>query len=108
MINSKLYDVLKPIALVWLPALGALYFALSGIWGVPDAEQVIGSITAVDTFLGAVLHISSVQYTPPSGGKLIVDPEARKISLEPDVDPEQILTLKDGQKVTYTVVEDKG
>ena len=57
-----MYDVLKWIALIGLPAIGTLYFALSGIWGFPYAEQVVGTITAVDTFLGAVLGISSAQY----------------------------------------------
>lgn len=60
--NNKLYDVLKQIALVWLPAVGALYFALSGIWGLPYAREVVGTITAVDTFLGAILGISTASY----------------------------------------------
>ena len=60
--SNKMYDVLKWIALIGLPAIGTLYFALSGIWGFPYAEQVVGTITAVDTFLGAVLGISSAQY----------------------------------------------
>ena len=61
-LNSKLYDVLKWIALVVLPALGTLYFALSGIWHLPYGEEIVGTITAVDTFLGAILGISSIQY----------------------------------------------
>ena len=60
--NSKIYDVLKWIALVVLPAIGTLYFALSSIWGLPYGEQIVGTITAVDTFLGAILGISSIQY----------------------------------------------
>ena len=60
--SNKVYDILKIIALVWLPALGTLYFALAGIWGLPYAEQVVGTITAVDTFLGSVLHISKIRY----------------------------------------------
>ena len=62
MMNSKLYDVLKVIAQIWLPALGTLYFALSVIWGFPYAEEVVGTITAVDTFLGAILGISNSMY----------------------------------------------
>ena len=60
--SNKVYDILKWIALVVLPATGTLYFALSGIWGFPNGEQVVGTITAVDTFLGAILGISSVKY----------------------------------------------
>lgn len=60
--NSKVYDVLKWIAQILLPALGTLYFALAGIWDFPYAEAVVGTITAVDTFLGVLLGISSAQY----------------------------------------------
>lgn len=61
-LNDKVYDILKWIALYLLPALGTLYFALSGIWGFPYGEEVVGTITAVDTFLGVVLGISSATY----------------------------------------------
>ena len=60
--NNKVYDVLKWIAMYLLPALGTLYFALAGIWGLPYGEQIVGTITAVDTFLGVILGISTVQY----------------------------------------------
>ena len=60
--NNKVYDVLKWIAMYLLPALGTLYFALSGIWGLPYGEQIVGTITAIDTFLGVILGISTVQY----------------------------------------------
>lgn len=60
--SNKVYDILKEIALVWLPAIGTLYFALAGIWGFPYAEQIVGTITAIDTFLGTVLHISNKLY----------------------------------------------
>jgi hypothetical protein len=48
--------------LILLPALGTLYFALAGIWGFPYGEQVVGTITAIDMFLGALLGISNMQY----------------------------------------------
>lgn len=60
--SNKVYDVLKFIAQILLPALGTLYFALAGIWNFPYAEQVVGTITAVDTFLGVVLGISTINY----------------------------------------------
>lgn len=60
--NDKIYDLLKWIALILLPALGTLYFALAGIWGFPYAEQIVGTITAIDTFLGVCLRISTAKY----------------------------------------------
>lgn len=61
--SNKVYDVLKWIAMVLLPALGTLYFALASIWGLPMGEQVVGTIAAINTFLGACLGISSVRYS---------------------------------------------
>ena len=60
--SSKVYDALKFIAVIVLPAAGALYFALSQIWGLPYGEEIVGTITAIDTFLGAVLMIDSAKY----------------------------------------------
>lgn len=60
--SNKTYDTLKWIAQYLLPAAGTLYFALAGIWGLPSGEQVVGTITAVDTFLGVILGISAAQY----------------------------------------------
>lgn len=57
-----MYDTLKWIAQILLPAVGTLYFALAQIWHFPLAEQVVGTITAVDCFLGALLGISTMQY----------------------------------------------
>lgn len=60
--SNKTYDVLKWIAQILLPALGTLYFGLAGIWGFPYGEQIVGTITVVDTFLGVILGISTAQY----------------------------------------------
>ena len=60
--SNKTYDILKYIAQILLPAIGTLYFALAGIWGFPYGEQIVGTITAVDTFLGVILKVSSNQY----------------------------------------------
>lgn len=67
-LSDKTYSLLKWIALILLPALGTLYFALAGIWGLPFGEQIVGTITAVDTFLGAILGISTNNYKK-NGGK---------------------------------------
>lgn len=61
-LNNKIYDILKWIAQYFLPALGTLYFALAGIWSLPYGEQVVGTITAVDTFIGVILGLSTMQY----------------------------------------------
>lgn len=60
--SNKVYDVLKWVAQLFLPALGALYFALASIWGFPYGEEIVGTITAVDAFLGVILGISSASY----------------------------------------------
>lgn len=59
---DKLYDILKWLVIIVLPACATLYAALASVWGLPFAEQVTTTITAVDTFLGAVLCISTVNY----------------------------------------------
>ncbi len=60
--SNKVYDVLKFIAQILLPALATLYFALAKIWGFPYATEIVGTISAVDAFLGALLGISTMQY----------------------------------------------
>lgn len=67
MLSNKAYDTLKWIAMYLLPALGTLYFALAGIWSFPYGEEVVGTITAVDTFLGVLLGISTAQYNKVEG-----------------------------------------
>lgn len=62
-LSSKTYDVLKWIAQYLLPAAGTLYFAVAGIWGLPYGEQIVGTITAIDTFLGVILGVSASTYT---------------------------------------------
>lgn len=60
--SNKTYDTLKFIAQIALPAIGTLYFALASIWSLPYGEQIVGTISAVDAFLGALLGISSANY----------------------------------------------
>lgn len=69
MMSNKVYDVLKFIAQIVLPALGTLYFALASIWGFPYGEQIVGTITAVDAFLGAILGISTAKYNEIQRGE---------------------------------------
>ena len=67
--NDKTYDVLKWIAMIVLPAVATLYFTLASIWGLPYGEQIVGTITAIDTFLGVILGISTSQYNKRVDGK---------------------------------------
>ena len=60
--SNKMYDTLKWIAQILLPAIGTLYFAIAQIWGLPYSEQIVGTIMALDAFLGAVLGVSTKAY----------------------------------------------
>ena len=60
--SNKVYDVMKWIVTIVLPAIGTLYFVLAGIWGFPYGEEIVGTITAIDTFLGSILMISTAKY----------------------------------------------
>lgn len=60
--DEKMYKTLKVIAQIVLPALGTLYFSLAQIWGLPYGEEIVGTITAIDTFLGALLKVCSINY----------------------------------------------
>lgn len=61
-LSNGTYDILKWVAQYFLPAAGTLYFSISSIWGLPYGEQVVGTITALDTFLGVLLGLSSSAY----------------------------------------------
>ena len=96
--SSPFYDKLKFLAQIGFPALGTLYFTLAGIWGLPAAEQVVGTIVAVDTFLGVLLQLSSKAYQEAERGGTIVVKEVgdkKVFSLELDDDPEVLETKKE-------------
>lgn len=76
--TNKTYDVLKFIAQIVLPALGTLYAALAPLWNLPYSEQIVGTIVAIDAFLGALLGLSSANYYKQGKdvlGTLAIDPE---------------------------------
>lgn len=62
LLNDKVYNILKRIALCVLPAIGTFYFTISRIWGLPYCEEIVGTITAIDTLIGALIGISTSQY----------------------------------------------
>lgn len=76
-LNDKAYDIIKWIATYLLPAIGTLYFALSKIWPLPYGEEIVGTITAVDAFLGALIGISTASYN-----KQMKESEAREIGFK--------------------------
>jgi Putative phage holin Dp-1 len=103
--SNSLYDKLKFVAQILLPVLGTLYFALAGIWDLPSAEQIVGTIVVVDALLGGLLYISTSRYKGPSsdiGGDIIIKEVGDKkiFSLELNDDPE-LLEKKD--EVTFRI-----
>ena len=64
--SNKMYDVLKWVALVVLPAIAIFYESLAGIWGLPFAEQIPDTIVVIDLFLGTLLGVSSEAYKKKS------------------------------------------
>lgn len=79
--NSRVYDILKWTALILLPAVATAYFSLSGLWDLPNSEQVVGTIVVVETFLGAILQISKQSYDnsdKSKDGSVIIDGDGLK------------------------------
>ena len=60
--SNRVYDILKYIALIVLPAIATLYGALAGIWGLPYGQEIVSTIAAIDCFLGALIGISGARY----------------------------------------------
>lgn len=93
--SNKIYDASKYAAQVVLPALGTLYFAVAQIWGLPNANEVVGTIVAFDTFLGVVLHVSSKAYNDSDarydGALLYAEDDTKKtFTLDFDKDPQNL------------------
>ncbi len=104
-LNNKLYNFLKFLTVVLLPAVGALYFALAAVWGLPAAEQILGTLAAIQVFIGATMGISSKQYENSGdkyAGEINVQdtPDKTVYSLDLKTHPED---LSDGQDVVFKV-----
>lgn len=71
MLSNKLFDCLKWLTLVGIPALTTAYVGLSAIWGWPYADQVAKTSAVICVLLGSLLGISTIQYNkqqePPDG-----------------------------------------
>ena len=61
-LSNEAYDILKEIALTVLPAVATLYAVIGKIWGLPYVTEIPATIMAIDTAMGAILHISTKNY----------------------------------------------
>lgn len=104
--GNRAYDALKFVALILLPGLGTLYFALAGTWNLPAANQVVATVTAVDTFLGVLVQFLANRYNNSDAkfdGSIVVSgaPDGRKTyTLEFDGQPENLDQLN---QVTFKI-----
>lgn len=97
--SDQLYNVMKYIAMIVLPAVATLYFALSQIWGLPNGAEVVGTITVVDTFLGVLLRLSTNAYTNSDAKydgaiNIFEDEDTKRFELDLTGDP-YLLDTKD-------------
>lgn len=96
MLTSTQYELLKKLVQIVLPAVASLYFSLAQIWGLPAAEQVVGTLALFATFFGILLTLSSWSYhavEARTDGEIVVmiDETGKKIySLELDSDPNDL------------------
>lgn len=95
-LNDKAYKLVKWVLVLILPAVGTLYFALAQIWSLPSGQQVLGTILAVQAFLGVLLGISTSSYNNSDArfdGKIVThEADGKTIaSIESDLHPEDML-----------------
>lgn len=106
-LSDKLYNLLKKTAQVYLPAAATLYFAMAGIWHLPAAEQVVGSITTIDAVLGGLLHLSTSTYVASGAqfdGEIHITPQADgPTQLALQMKTEDPMTIMDKSQVTFKV-----
>lgn len=100
-LSNKVYDFLNVLVRYILPALGAAYFSLSDIWGLPLALEVVGTITVVSTFLGVVIAFARKGWT--ADDDLVIDmrdPDTVSFGFQSGL---QVEELQDGQKLNLNV-----
>lgn len=98
-----MYDKLIAVVLYAIPALGTLYFGLAQIWGFPYGEEVVGTLVAIETFLGVVLGVSRKNYIPETEGSLNfqeTDPTEEFLTVQLD---KHVFDLQDGELVTFRI-----
>lgn len=106
-LTNRLYDSLKFIAQILLPALGAMYYGLAQVWGLPHPDEIVGTVTIVDTFLGVVLGLSSSAYHKSDAkydGAIVVEQDeggVKQANMVVDGDPATLLEQK--SELTFKV-----
>lgn len=101
-LSNEMYDNLKWIAQIFLPALATLYFGLARIWGFPHGTEIVGTISLVDVFLGELLQISSYNYE--GDGSLVVTETLDRVLYTLELN-EEAEDLKDKDVVTFKVTK---
>lgn len=100
-LSPGVYDKLKLIVQIILPGIGALYFGLAQIWGLPDAEKVVGTVSLITVFLGSIVAISAKRYNNSDArfdGVIVSQHDGgglKSASMELKGDPEIMLANKD-------------
>lgn len=106
LLTNRLFDALKFLAQILLPAAGTLYFALADVWGLPNADQVVGTVVAVDTFLGVILGLQTRSYNASDSrfdGNVVVynKDDTKTFSLQLNSDPD---TMDQKNELLFKVV----
>ena len=82
LLSSKVYDIAKWVAIIVLPALATLVTVVFKVWGIPYGDEIAQTITAVATFLGAVLMVSNATYRKTVHEEVIQDDEIKNLNVE--------------------------
>jgi hypothetical protein len=109
LISNKAYDLLKRFTTLIVPAIGALYFGLAGIWNLPAAEQVVGTCALIATFGGVLLKFSENSYNASEDkfdGVVVVKKKSSGTELYDMTLNGPAEDLKGQKAVTFKVVDD--
>lgn len=107
--SNKVYDTLKWVAQYALPGLATAYFTLAQIWGLPCAEQIVGTITALDTLLGVILGISTSNYKKSDNfgdGTMVIDTSNPEKDVYRMVLNQSIDSIKGKDSIIFKVAKD--
>lgn len=102
-LNDKIYNAFKTIITYILPELGTLYFALSEIWNLPYASQIVGTISAITAFLGMCIGISKHNYSPENNGVLQMDTTGDTDVYRFVIDESTLEDLKNKSSITLSI-----
>lgn len=69
LLPDKAYQALKWVGLIVLPALATLLGAVGTAWGWPHLTAIVTTVTAIGTFVGALVGVSNASATPTGDAK---------------------------------------